>query len=305
MTSGRKGALRLVGFGLVTLVFAVTRPFVLVGYPLVLLLIVCGPRSGKSAAVALAVVAAGLLGSPSGIWWFERGWPLLLAGTFVWMVALRPHWNFLAQALAALGMAAGVAGLILAVSPGAWLDLDAAMASRAASAAAAATALLGEGADDTVHALMQKVANLQVDVFPALLGLSSLGALGVVVVVRGWLGGERDRTFESLRNFRFNDHLVWIWLGGLALILAPLGEIATRVGSNAVLFMGLLYVLRGAAVLLSLVGGISVGMGVVGGIVALLLYPLLALLLIVTLLLGLSDTWLNVRSRTGSRGGDG
>ena len=152
---------------------------------------------------------------------------------------------------------------------------------------------------------MQEVAVLQVAVFPALLGLSSLGALGIAVSVHGWLAGGAGERFEPLREFRFNDHLVWIWLVGLVMIVAPVGEVGARIGGNAVFFMGLLYILRGAAVLLSLIGGISVMMGVVGGVIALLIYPLLVLLLAVSLLVGLGDTWLNVRGRlkTGSGGG--
>ena len=305
MASSRGGALRLAGFVLVTLAFAVTQPFVLVGYPLALLLVAKGRPSGKATAVAVMIAILGLVGSRSGIWWFERGWALLVGGSFVWVVALRPNWSFLAQALGALALGTAIGGIIVAGLPGAWLDLDAEMASRAASAAAAATAILGEGADARVGELVRKVTAFQVDVFPALLGLSSVGALGLAVTLRGWIDKGLSRVFEPLRNFRFNDHLVWIWLAGLVLIVAPIGDIATRVGSNAVLFMGLLYVLRGAAVLLSLFGGISVMVGVLGGLIALLLFPLFAFLLMVTLLLGLSDTWLNVRSRLQSKRGDG
>ena len=297
VASSRGGAWRLAGFVLITLAFAVTQPFVLVGFPLALLLVAQGRPSGKATAVTVVIVILGVLGTRSGIWWFERGWALLIGGSFVWFVALRPTWSFLAQALGALALGTAVAGMVLMGSPGAWIDLDAEMASRAASAAAAATTILGEGADARLAELVQKVTALQVNVFPALLGLSSIGALGLAVTMRGWLDKGLSRVFEPLRNFRFNDHLVWIWLAGLALILAPIGDIAARVGSNAVLFMGLLYVVRGAAVILSLVGGISVVMGVVGGVIVLLIYPLFAFLLMLTLLVGLGDTWLNVRSR--------
>ncbi|HSG82829.1 MAG TPA: hypothetical protein VLC48_11290, partial [Gemmatimonadota bacterium] len=67
--------------------------------------------------------------------------------------------------------------------------------------------------------------------------------------------------------------------------------------SNAVFFMGALYVLRGLAVLLSLVGGISVAAAVLAGAVAVLISPILALALCAMLVVGLGDTWLNVRDR--------
>lgn len=304
MTSTRSGLVRIAGFASVTLVFAVTQPFVLVGLPLALLLVAQGPRRATSVAVAGALVALTLLGHRSDLWWFERGWPLLLAGTFIWMASWHPEWSFSAKALAALGMAAVFSSLIFAASPGAWLDLDASMSVRASQAADMAIGLLGGGADETLRGIMEKVTGLQVAVFPALLGVSSMGALGLAVTVRGWLAGERGGAVGPLRSFRFNDHLVWVWLVGLALILVPAGEIAERVGSNAVFFMGLLYVLRGSAVLLSLGGGISITARVLGGLLALIVYPLLALIVVVTLIVGLGDTWFNVRRRVQSVDGD-
>ncbi|NIU80325.1 MAG: hypothetical protein GWN71_44365, partial [Gammaproteobacteria bacterium] len=92
---------------------------------------------------------------------------------------------------------------------------------------------------------------------------------------------------------------------GLVLLLAPAGELAERIGGNAVLFMGTLYVTRGSAVLLSLAGGISTVTAVLGGLAVLLLYPLLALVLAIALVVGVGDTWLNVRARARARERDG
>ncbi len=71
------------------------------------------------------------------------------------------------------------------------------------------------------------------------------------------------------------------------------------------LFMGTLYVTRGSAVLLSLAGGISTVTAVLGGLAVLLLYPLLALVLAIALVVGVGDTWLNVRARARARERDG
>ncbi|KPK81847.1 MAG: hypothetical protein AMS25_04820 [Gemmatimonas sp. SM23_52] len=303
MTAPRSELGRIVGFGAVTLVFAVTQPLVLIGIPLALLLVACGPRGPWSAVVVGAVAALALLGERSGLWWFERGWPLILAGTYVLTAAARPDWSFSARALASLGLAVTGLSLFFLMSPGAWRDLDASMAARASQAATAATALLGGGAEESVRALVSRVASLQAALFPALLGVSSLGALGVAATVRGRLAGDLGRRVGGLRGFSFNDHLVWLWLLGLALIVAPVGEIAERVGGNAVVFMGMLYVVRGVAVLLTLVGGVSVLTGVVGAVLGLLIYPIFALFLGVALVIGLSDTWLNVRGRIKARSG--
>lgn len=300
MSRGRVDLARLAGFGLVTLALSVTPPLLLVGLPLALMLVAFGPRSVMAALVVGIAVTAAALGDRTGLWWFERGWALLLGGTFVWVSDWRGDWGFAAKALAAVWLAATVAALIFIARPAAWLDVNALITSRANEAAASAVRLLGDRADDTVLALVQRIVALQVAVFPALIGVSSLAALGVVGTLHGWLGGWRTR-FGELRNFRFNDHLVWVWLMGLALILAPVGGIAARIGGNAVLFMGVLYVVRGAAVVLSLVGGISLTVGILGGLVALLIYPILALLTGAMLIVGLGDTWLNVRARVRAR----
>jgi hypothetical protein len=293
-----RGALaRAAGFGLVTIVFNVTQPFILVGFPLALLLIVWGPRALWSALLVGAIVGTSLMGDRSGLWWFERGWPLLLAGMFVWITVWQPAWSFSARALAALGLALAASAAIFVASPGVWLDIDTLMAARSSQAIEATGALLGKAADEQVMSLMRGVAGFQVAIFPALVAISSLGALGLAVSVRGWLAGGVSLDIGRLRSFSFSDHLVWVWLAGIAMIVAPIGQIADRIGGNAVFFMGVLYVLRGMAVLLSLIGGVSVVAGVVGSLVVLLIYPLLALILAIALIVGLGDTWLNLRSR--------
>jgi hypothetical protein len=288
---------RILGFAAIAIVFAVVQPFLLVGVPLALLLMAYGPHGVRSGIVATAILVMAFLGDRSGLWWFERGWALVLAGTFVWTVAWRPAWSFSTQALAALGLTVVAAALILATSPSVWVDVDALMTARASRSAQTAAQIVGSSANGVVQAIMQRVVAFQVLLFPALLGVSSIGALGVAVAIRAWLRGDSGTSFGKMRSFRFNDHLVWVWLVGLILVLAPVGRIAERIGGNAVFFMGALYVLRGMAVLISLVGGISVTAGVLGGLAAVLLYPILALMLSVMLIVGLGDTWLNVRSR--------
>jgi hypothetical protein len=303
--SARAGELaRAAGFALVTLVFAVTQPAVLIGVPLALLLVVYGPHGVRPAILVGMVAVLALLGARSGLWWFERGWSLILAGSFVWVVRWGPGWSFSARALAALAVSVAAAALVMAASPDAWSAVDAEMAARARRAAEAMAQLLGGGSEEKTLALMERITAFQVTVFPALLALSSFGALGLAWMARGWFAGAAGQACGRLRSFRFSDHLVWVWLTGLALILAPVGEIATRVGANAVFFMGALYVARGMAVLWSLVGGVPVMAGVLGGLAVLLVYPILALILAVMLIIGLGDTWLNLRARIRRRGAD-
>ena len=102
-------------------------------------------------------------------------------------------------------------------------------------------------------------------------------------------------TVRPWREFRFNDQLVWLLIAGLALVLLPLGPVETRVGYNLILFMTVLYALRGVGVFLFLaVGASSLLMIVFGALAAIFLYPLI---LGAAILIGLGDTWLDVRGR--------
>jgi hypothetical protein len=224
VSSGRGQVGRILGFSAITIVFAVVQPFLLVGVPLALLLIAHGPHGVRSGIIATAILVMAFLGDRSGLWWFERGWALVLAGMFVWTVGWRPTWSFSAQALAALGLTIVAAAMILAISPSVWLDVDALMTARAGQSAQTAAEIVGTSANDMVQTIMQRVVAFQVLVFPALLGVSSIGALGLAVLARAWLRGDTRPVFGMLRSFRFNDHLVWLWLLGLGRSLRAEGD---------------------------------------------------------------------------------
>lgn len=142
-----------------------------------------------------------------------------------------------------------------------------------------------------------ETVEIQASVFPALLGITSMAALGVAWWGYVRLSSGSDQGLGPLRDFRFNDHLVWVFITGLVLILPRWGEIVARVGANAVVFMGALYAVRGAAVILFLSGGLSL-LGYVLLVFGLLFVP--PLVLMGALVIGLGDTWLDVRSKAGS-----
>lgn len=297
MSSGGGGWGRLAGLALVTVALAVVQPILLVGIPLAVTLAALGPRDLRAALVVAAVVGVALLGRrTSDLWWFERGWPLLLGGTFALVAGWRPGWRFTQRALSAMGLALAVGAAVFGLAPRAWAAIDSAMAARATASAQDVVNLIGDAASERVRGAMMEVAHLQATLFPALLAIGSLAALGVAAWIRGRMVGEEDAV-GPLRDFRFNDHLIWLWVIGLGLLLAPVGDVGTRLGGNAVLFMGLLYVLRGFAVALTAIGGIPVAAAVLGGAVVVIVSPLLAVVLILALLVGLGDTWLDLRAR--------
>jgi hypothetical protein len=142
----------------------------------------------------------------------------------------------------------------------------------------------------------QEMATLQWTLFPALVALQSLAALALAswVVARLRRGEGSPFALRPLREFRFNDQLVWILIAGLVVVLLPLGAIATRAGWNALLFMAGLYALRGLGIFVFLAGAPS-AFGVLFGAIALLfLYPLVVTTAVVV---GLMDTWLDLRAR--------
>jgi hypothetical protein len=285
-------------------VFGVVDGFPLVALPLGVLLIGISVRQRWWwLGVAALVWALALGGGGGGIHTMGRGWGLLLGGGFLAVTLLRPRWFPFSRALAAVAVAFGAAAAWLAQS-GAWARLDQAMAEHFRSIAMLTSREMRVRFPDTgwaenLAAMAGRIADLQALLFPALLALQSLAALVLV-----WWAFSRSRSrarrasrtaLRPLRDFRFNDSLIWLALGGLVLIVAPLGEQAARVGFNVLLFMAALYVLRGVAVFVFLARGAPTMLAVMlGAAAALFFYPLV---FVAALLVGLGDTWLDVRGR--------
>lgn len=230
-----------------------------------------------------------------------RGWALLLGAGFLGASLLRPRWPVLSRALCAVAAAAALSGLWLAATDG-WAVLDALMRTHFRTAAAQIFGGLGFQFPDSewvsgLYEAGQRAADLRWQVYPAMLGLQSLAALGLAAWALPRLrrrGGQSLR-LRPLREFRFSDQLVWVLIAGLLLVLAAPGAALERTGANALVFMGALYALRGLGVMLFLAGGgISLWGMVFGTLAVIFLYPLV---LATVLVVGLGDTWLDVRGR--------
>ena len=284
----------------ITLILSVSSAGVLVAVPFLALTMVLGLRRLPAAVAAiLAVFVAVGVPARGGVWYLERGWAVALAGWFVVLTMRWPRSRFFPRAFAAVVATAALAALLVMVRPGSWsmvnwlitegmmrsVSLIAQMSMAVDSEVSLSTAQL--------NTLFQWAAQ-QGRLFPALLGLSSLSGLAVAwwAYVRLSPGGGLG--LGPLREFRFNDHLVWLLLTGLALIVLGAGEGWTSVGSNAVVFMGGLYAMRGAAVLLFLNGGVT-GFGFFFLAVAMLF--LAPVLIMGALVVGVGDTWLDLRSK--------
>lgn len=131
--------------------------------------------------------------------------------------------------------------------------------------------------------------------FPALLAILAMGG--------GWLAWvwyhrvashPIGRPSPPFRDFRFSDHLVWLVVLTGALALAPLPEAWTAAGSNLLVFLLALYAGRGLAVIQTALVPAPMGLALLLTAVALVLLPLAV---VVCTLLGLADTWLDLRRR--------
>jgi hypothetical protein len=131
--------------------------------------------------------------------------------------------------------------------------------------------------------------------FPGLLVLAGLAGMGLA-----WTWYHRialrpfGRPTRPFREFGFDDHLVWVVVLSVALLVLPLPEQATVVGANLALVAGGLYAGRGAAVTWTVIEGMPSGGLVILGLGVFLFLPVTLCGLI---LLGLADTWVDFRRR--------
>lgn len=283
---------------------APVSPLVLVAVPAAVQLLAYRRRDLVSLALAgglLVVVFAAPGASPDSLWYAERGWALLLGGGFVAATAVWERADPTARSVAAVGVAAAGVLLVGLLRPGLLAELDwwvereltaAAMSAAEVMRAMGMESALGGGG-------YLRALEWQHLLYPAFLALSSVAALGVGRFLVRRVSG-RHEGLGPFREFRFENRLVWVLVAGLALLLVPATDPVTRLGENAVLFMGGLYVLRGLAVLFwvgtaTVTSGWMAALWIVAG---LLLYPVAAL---VSLALGLGDTWMDLRYRLAGR----
>jgi hypothetical protein len=241
-----------------------------------------------------------------------RGWGTLLAASFGIVSAAAPRTPFLTRGLSATALAFGVALLVIVttrVPPGAVAEAVSTEFGRRLAASEeewmvrassaewkalmdkypAAAAMVQQG-----EAQLRALPPVSTRLFPALLALESLAVLGLA-----WsLYHRASRTrigapLKALREFRFNDQLVWGVVLGVTLLVVPTLHEVRGVGLNLLLFFGVLYALRGLGVLDWFLSP--------RGIVRLLFFIALFLAWpvvgVFSLGLGLGDTWIDWRGR--------
>ena len=265
-------------------------------------------------AFAAWVMAAGASGSQYAL--LVRGWAVLVAVAFGAMALAWPSRPFFPRALAALGMAFVVGGVLSLAAPGGPAGVRRVVAAESLRradgfesdwrarlvskdwqefrAANAESAAWFERTLVEQRVMVRRIAERSSLVFPALLALESLAALGLAWALYHRVGRVRiGAPLAAIREFRFNDQLIWGLVGGLALLVLP-GVLPTvGLGANLLLFFGALYGMRGAGVALFflapgrfmtvLLVGVSVLFAGAAGVIF--------------VGLGLGDTWLDWRRR--------
>jgi hypothetical protein len=274
--------------------------------------------------VAIAALLATRMGTNTAFDNLARGWSLLLAGSFGLVCLFNPRRPLFARALGALVITLVLATIMCLVGP-----VSASQASKIVSEElmrrntewmttlntvilqtkdwAALTAKIPALADFPAETERQLTAFSQagVTVFPALLALQSLAALALAWATYHRLSRARiGAPLRPLKEFRFNDQLVWGLIVGLTFLLLPTLRSLHGAGKNLLVFFAALYAVRGFGVLSWFMAPGSLGVTLTVGIVMLMapvlkIFAVLAFMMlgVSALALGLGDTWADWRSR--------
>jgi predicted membrane protein DUF2232 len=229
---------------------------------------------------------------------FARAEAVLITGSYLALTLWRPSARF-SRALAATALGGGALVLWMWYFGVDWMAVRDAVEQELwrynrdfmVRLEQAAPAMSDPAMLDGMSATVRTMALL----YPALLALASMAGVSLAWVWHRRIArkplGPAPAGFSA---FEFSDQLVWGWVVGLALCLAPLPELWSSVGANLLMVWGVLYAARGLAVFS--VGTRRVPAPVIAtlSLVAMLLLPFVVGGLT---LLGLADTWLDFRRR--------
>jgi len=252
------------------------------------------------------------LGAGSAFDFMARGWAIVLVAMFGITCMLGGRRLFLSRALSAVAATfvfAGAVVLVSDVAPGrVQRTLSDELDRRAAPLNAQVQATTNAPEWQTfvennprVAAMIEQVLaswnrmpEMTVSFFPALLALESLAALALAWGLFHRISRTRvGPPLSRLRDFKFGDQLVWGLLAGIVLVVIPSLDALRGLGLNLIVFFSALYVLRGLGVLAWFMADRRLALAMLI-LLALLFTPAVGAL---ALGLGLGDTWLDWRGR--------
>jgi hypothetical protein len=240
-----------------------------------------------------------------------RGWGLLLAGAFGVVYLLGRRQRFFGTALSGVALALAL-GSVLTLGAGdparlrrtMVLELEAREAPLLLRweqlwASPEGRQRLGENPElvesvEETGAFWRALPLRATTLAPAMLALESLAALAIAWGLYHRMSRVRiGPPLAPLKQFRFNDQLIWGLIVGATLLLLPSLQQWHGAGANLTLFFGTLYAIRGLGVL-----SFFIAPGWLTAVALTLLVPLLWPFYAVGALgLGLGDTWLDWRRR--------
>lgn len=247
---------------------------------------------------------------------FARGWALVLAGSFGVTSLMAPARSFFIRSVSTVGIAALIGGVVLGISGSKPRQLSRVIGAEIADRVdlsvaalrertttpewqaverdnpdgAAAVRQMVDGIDEQLRALAPAGSLL----FPALLAFETLAALALAWSLFHRLSRARiGPPLQRLREFRFDDQLIWGVIVGLVFVLVPGLSEAREFGINVLVFFGALYAVRGLGVM----SWFLVSPGRLFGSMVMIAVALIPVLWSIPLGLGLGDTWIDWRRR--------
>lgn len=257
-----------------------------------------------------------------------RGWSLVLAGAFGLVCLFGSRRPFFSRGLAALTVSLGLALIMSVIGPVSGSHMNRAvhdeLARRNAETMGTLNAFIGQHPKEW-NQLVGRIPQLgelpaetekQLGVlakaggrlYPSLLALEAIAALAIAWSIYHRLSRARlGPPLAPLREFRFNDQLVWGLIVGITVVFLPTLSSVAVVGHNLLVFFGALYALRGLGVLSWFMAPSALAVTAAVGF-AMLWWPVLnaiaalgfLLLAVAAFGLGLGDTWADWRSRARS-----
>jgi len=301
---GGLGLLLVLGAGIV---FAISAPIGLLTVPLAGLVLVTRFRRPR------AVVTASLFTGIS-LWWLAQiGDPpdqivrvaaVMGSAAFV-ATFLSTSWSLTHRSLAAIGVAAAGTGALLTAARTSWPEIHWWVESRVEFGVQLVLArLLGNEAragDEALVAQLEtwfdSVIPLMADFFPATVAVQMLAGFALATALYRRFVPAAEVAWGKFRDFRFSEHLGWIAVVALAMVLLAKAATLKLLAANVLVVAGLLYTLRGAAVAwfgLTLTGGPGL---LTTGLIAFSVVFMLPVLLIGAIFIGVVDAGLDLRRR--------
>ena len=271
--------------------------------------------------IALTLRVLALDSTPGSFYNLVRGWSLLVAGGFGLACLLGAQRPFFSRALTALSVAVaivlamGIRGPLTPTRIGESMQVEFERRNEAAMVMFRTAVTEHPGIMKRMpesgpllsefSLRLQETTKTGVELFPSLLFLESLVAMALAWTTYHRIARTRlGAPLGPLKNFRFNDQLVWGLIAGLAIVFLPALGFIEGAGRNLLVFFGALYAIRGFGVLSwFLAPGVLAATLMVG--FAMLWWPVLSvvaisgfvLLTLAAFGLGLGDTWADWRRR--------